>query len=360
MTELATLCEDFLTAIDLERNYSRHTLRCYRHNLNQFLNWLDDHGREGVLSALTSLTVREFLGYLRDRCGNDPRTINHKLGTLKSLLSHLRETLPLAQANALPKITWRYKFDKKLMKSFNQAQLNALLAAVRQRLVETASRLTTTKGKTRRLHKQIACCHRDLLMLVLMAGAGLRVGELCGLNLKDIDLTDRSIRVLGKGRKERVVYFDLPQLVEAMGQYLQQRSVLGNQSEALFLNARDGNRITTRAVELQLKEYLEAAGLDQEATPHSLRHTFASLSIERGANVKAVSQILGHSWVSTTLAMYTHLSDEHVRKVLRLFNPLNPERLSVQEVVASRRHALMFLGDRTNYHHRRAIRALGG
>ncbi|HYG56652.1 MAG TPA: site-specific integrase [Symbiobacteriaceae bacterium] len=69
MTELATLCEDFLTAIDLERNYSRHTLRSYRHNLTQFLNWLEDHGREGVLSDLTSLTVREFLGYLRDRCG---------------------------------------------------------------------------------------------------------------------------------------------------------------------------------------------------------------------------------------------------------------------------------------------------
>jgi|GEM_PF-1662340 len=360
MTELAPLCEDFLAAIDLERNYSRHTLRCYRHNLTQFLNWLDDQGREGVLSDLTSLTVREFLGYLRDRCGNDPRTIAHKLGTLKSLLSHLRETLPLPQATALPKITWRYKYDKKLQKSLNQPQLHALLAAVRQRVAEVTSKLESTTGKTRRLHKQIACCHRDLLMLVLMAGVGLRVGELCGLNLKDIDLTDRSIRVLGKGRKERIVYFDLPQLVEAMGQYLQHRSLLGGQTEAVFLNARDGSRLTTRAVELLLKDYLQAAGLDQEATPHSLRHTFASLSIERGANVKAVSQILGHAWVSTTLAMYTHLSNEHVRKVLRLFNPLNPQRLSVEEVVASRRHALMFIGDRTNYHHRRAVRALGG
>ncbi|HYG56651.1 MAG TPA: tyrosine-type recombinase/integrase, partial [Symbiobacteriaceae bacterium] len=189
----------------------------------------------------------------------DPRTINHKLGTLKSFLSHLRETLPLPQVSALPKITWRYKFDKKLMRSFNQAQLNALLAAVRQRLAETASRLATTKGKTRRLHKQIACCHRDLLMLVLMAGVGLRVGELCGLNLKDIDLADRSIRVLGKGRRERVVYFDLPQLVEAMGQYLQHRSQFGGETEAVFLNARDGSRLTTRAVELLLKDYLHAA-----------------------------------------------------------------------------------------------------
>lgn len=360
MTELATLCADFLAAIDLERNYSRHTLRCYRHNLGQFLNWLDDQGREGMLTDLTSLAVREFLGYLRNRCGNDPRTINHKLGTLKSFLSHLQETLPLPQATALPKITWRYKYDKKLQKSLDQPQLHALLAAVRQRLAEATSRLQTTKGKTRRLRKQIACCHRDLLILLLMAGVGLRVGELCGLSLKDVDLTDRSIRVLGKGRKERVVYFDLPQLVQAMEQYLQHRSLLGDQDDALFLNARDSSRLTTRAVELLLKDYLQAAGLDQGATPHSLRHTFASLSIERGANVKAVSQILGHAWVSTTLAMYTHLSNEHVRKVLRLFNPLNPERLSVEEVVASRRHALMFIKDRTNYHHRRAIRSLGG
>lgn len=360
MPELATLCADFLSALDLERNYSPYTLRSYRHNLEQFRSWLIEQGRTGTPSDLAGLAIRDFLGYLRDHCHNDARTVAHKLATLKSFLGYLRETLPPAQASALPKVTWHYKYDKKVQQSLRDEDLNALLDAVHERIASTEADLQIARGRTRRLRKQLAACRRDLLLLLLMAGAGLRVGEVCGLNLDDVDLADHSIRVRGKGRKIRVVYFDIPEMVEAMAQYLRERCVLGSDPTALFLNGRDGGRISSRAIQLLLKSYLRDAGLDSKTSPHTLRHTFSTLSIERGANVKAVSQILGHAHVSTTLALYTHLSTEHVRQVFRLFHPRNPERLPLEEVVAHRRHALMFVKDQTNQSYRAGLAAAGG
>jgi len=359
MSDLASLCDDFLVGLDLERNYSRHTVRSYRQNLQQFRTWLASEGREGCVAHLTGLTIRQFLGHLRDGCQNDPRTVAQKLATLKSFLAYLRERLPPAQAAALPKVTWHYKYDKKAPATLSDDALDALLATVRRRLADTEARLSTARRRTR-LHKCVACCRRDLVMVLLMAGAGLRVGELCALNLDDLDRADRSIRVRGKGYRPRIVYFDIPEMVEAMDGYLVVRCQLGSETGALFLNGREGGRITSRAVELLLKRYLQEAGLNTQITPHALRHTFATLAIERGANIKAVSQILGHAHVATTLDLYTHLSPEHVRKVFRLFHPRNPEHLPAEEAVAQRRHALLFLRDRTNQAHRRAISAAGG
>lgn len=360
MSELASLCEDFLSALDLERNYSPYTVRAYRCNLGQFLAWLAAQGMPGSLSDLTGLRIRDFLGYLRDTCHNDARTVAHKLATLKSFLGYLREILPPATARTLPTITWHYRYDKKVQHALCDEDLNALLDAVQRRVAGAQTHLQATKRKTRRLRKQLAACRRDLLMLLLMAGAGLRVGEVCALNLEDIDRTDRSIRVRGKGRKTRIVYFDIPEMVEAMELYLRDRTVLGSEATALFLNSRDGDRITPRAVQLLLKNYVQDAGVDRTTSPHTLRHSFATLSIERGANVKAVSQLLGHAHVSTTLALYTHLSASHVRQVFRLFHPRNPDRLPLEEVVALRRHALLFVKGCTNQGYRSALAVASG
>ena len=117
------------------------------------------------------------------------------------------------------------------------------------------------------------------------------------------------IRVLGKGSREREVYYDIPRMTAAMDDYLAIRDAFSPKSDAVFVNSRDGGRLTVRSVELMLKDYLGRADLSRSYTPHSLRHTYASLSIEQGANIKVVSQILGHSNIRTTLSLYTHLSE---------------------------------------------------
>jgi site-specific recombinase XerD len=360
MPNLSELVADFLVALDLERNYSPHTLASYRRNLRQFLTWMEDQERGTQLTDVTALTIRDFLGHLRDSCRNDGATVAQKLATLKSLLAYLRDSLPTPHAKGLPKVTWNYKHDKKLQRALSDTQLDQLVVAARVRVTDTEQQLQLSGRSTKRLEKQRIAAKRDLLILLLMAGTGLRVGELCAISLEDLNLEDRSIRLRGKGGKYRVVYFDIPEMVLAMQEYLQVRAEMGGDSSALLLNVRDGGRLTPRAVQLLLKGYLKDAGLDPEVTPHTLRHSFATLSIERGANVKAVSQLLGHAQVTTTLGMYTHLSEAHVRKVFQLFHPRNLDRPLLEEVVANRQRSLMYLKDATNQGQRRAIAAAVG
>lgn len=351
------LTQDFLEVLDLERNYSPYTIKSYRVNLNQFVRWSSEFGVDDSF-LLTSPLVREFIQYLREELGLCDRSIEQKLATLKSFVGYLRATLPKQQTQQLAVLSWRYKTTKKLQQSLSQDELSALLSAVSEHLSELQTRLENSKGKTTRLQKQIRNAYRDRLILLLMVGSGLRVGEVVRLNVGDISKEDGAIRVLGKGSREREVYYDIPEMVEAMDAYLRVReaySPTSTTSNALFVNSRDGGRLTVRSIEMMLKEYLSRAGLSDNFTPHTLRHTFASLSIERGANIKAVSQMLGHAQVGTTLNLYTHLSEGHIRKVFRMCHPMTVNPLSDKEILENRRNSLTYLNDQTNQRHREAI-----
>ena len=348
------LIREFLEVIDLERNYSPYTVKSYKVNLNQFQQWYIDYGVDSRF-ALTSPVIRDFVHFLRDEREVCDRSIQQKIATLKSFTGFIRTVLPKNQTQSIAVISWSYKTTKKLKQSLPEDELTSLLLAMENHRAELQTQLEETTGKTKKLKKQINNCYRNRIILLLMVGAGMRVGEVCKLNLKDINMADRSIRVVGKGAKEREVYFDIPEMIKGMDAYLTVREALSPQSDALFINSRDGGRLTVRSVELMFKKYLSRAGIDDKHTPHSLRHTFATLSIERGANIKAVSQILGHSQVRTTLSLYTHLSEGHVRKVFRMCHPLSSEKLSDREIVDNRRNSLIYINDETNHWQRKAI-----
>lgn len=348
------LAQDFLEVLDLERNYSPYTVKSYRVNLNQFLHWSSEYAVEDPF-LLTSPLVREFIQYLREERGLCDRSIEQKLATLKSFVGYLRTTLPRQQTQQLAVLSWRYKTTKKLKKSLTQDELGSLLRAVSEHLSELQTRLENSKGKTARLQKQIRNAYRDRLILLLMVGSGMRVGEVVRLNVDDIFKDDGAIRVLGKGSREREVYYGIPEMVEAMDAYLGVRELYSPMSNALFVNSRDGGRLTVRRIEMMLKTYLSRAGLSGNFTPHTLRHTFASLSIERGANIKAVSQMLGHAQIGTTLNLYTHLSEGHIRKVFRMCHPMTANSLSDAEILENRKNSLMYLNDQTNQRQREAI-----
>ena len=349
-----TAAQDFLEVLDLERNYSPYTVKSYKVNLKQFLRWSSEYGVDEPF-RLTSPLIREFIHYLREELGLCDRSIEQKLATLKSFIGYLRATLPKQQIQQLAVLSWRYKTTKKLKQSLAEDELMALLGTVSEHLSELQTRLASTKGKTARLQKQIRNAYRDRLILLLMVGSGMRVGEVARLNVDDIFKEEGAIRVLGKGSRERQVYYDIPEMMEAMDAYLRVRDAYSPTSEALFVNSRDGGRLTVRRMEMMLKGYLSRAGLRDNVTPHTLRHTFASLSIEHGANIKAVSQMLGHAQVGTTLNMYTHLSEGHVRKVFKMCHPMAPNIMSTAEILENRRNSLMYLNDKTNQRQRDAI-----
>lgn len=222
---MKTLAHDFLEVLDVERNYSPYTIKAYGVNLKQFLQWSSDFGVDDPFRLTTPL-VREFIQYLRDERGVCDRSIEQKLATMKSFIGYLRLVLPKTQTLPLATLSWRYKTTKKLKQSLADDELQSLLQAVSTRLVELQVQLETTRGKTTRLQKQIRNVHRDRLILLLMVGSGMRVGEVVRLSKGDIHKEDRSIRVVGKGSRERHVYFDIPEMVEALDSYLEVRELI--------------------------------------------------------------------------------------------------------------------------------------
>jgi len=156
---------------------------------------------------------------------------------------------------------------------------------------------------------------RDGAVLELLYATGLRVAECCGLDRDDVDERQGTVRVMGKGGKERVVPVG-DEALHAVGSWL---AVRGKERGALFTNAR-GGRLTTRSVQRIVKQRARAAGIDRRVTPHTLRHSFATHMLGEGADLRLIQELLGHSRLSTT-QRYTHVSPEHLMKVYDSTHP---------------------------------------
>jgi integrase/recombinase XerD len=167
---------------------------------------------------------------------------------------------------------------------------------------------------------------RDRALLEVIYGAGLRISELVGLNVDDVDLDEKSIRVLGKGSKERLVPMG-KLAVRALAAYVTRgRPALASNATrgALFLNAR-GGRLTRQGCTKILKRYVARAGIDKRVSPHTFRHSFATHLLEGGADVRVVQELLGHSSVATT-QIYTLVTKQHLREVYRSAHPRARDR----------------------------------
>ena len=321
------------------------------------MGWLRTEGRSLQIEALRTEHIRDFLGYLRDGRGNDGRSIALKLAATKSWLAYLRESLPPEAASRLPVVDWTYRAPQRMAEALEREQLDLLLAAARRRYLEARGALEATSPPSPQMRRHADAAYRDYVMVLLLAGTGLRVGELVGLNLEDVDLPDRSFRVRGKGARYRRVWWSVPPLQEEFIAYLGHLPAGAPDQRAegvpLFRNERGGGRLTTRSVQRLLKNLAEKTGLT--ATPHTLRHTFATLTIESGANIKAVSQMLGHRHIATTLQLYTHLSAHYVREVFAACHPFAANRPSPDQAIAWRRRSLSALGDQTGWRQQGAI-----
>ena len=153
----------------------------------------------------------------------------------------------------------------------------------------------------------------------LLFASGIRVQELCNIKLKDIDFVNFFVRILGKGDKERKVYFGNPAVIAAFSAYTQYKEYAGFKSEYLFLN-KFGQKLSTQAVRNLISKYTRLAGIEKNVTPHVFRHTFATLLLEEGVDVKFIQEFLGHSSISTT-QIYIHVSDQKGREILKNKHP---------------------------------------
>jgi integrase/recombinase XerC len=276
----------------IERDVSPHTLQAYRRDIDGFRNFLSESFavQEPSLEHLRKVDapiLRAFLARLGKSCRRS--TVGRKLAALRTFFRFLvREGL--VEGNAAETLASPRR-DKHLPRTLS--------------VDEACTLMERTGGED-------VLALRDRAILETLYSCGLRVSEAAGLNIGSVDLAERLVRVLGKGRKQRVVPIGR-KACEALERYLAQRGD-PQPSDPLFLNHR-GGRLTPRSIERNLKKYLLRAGILTDATPHSLRHSFAThLLVEGGADLRAIQELLGHASLSTT-QKYTQVSIDHLLSV---------------------------------------------
>jgi site-specific recombinase XerD len=292
--------ESYLSYLRAVRHLSANTVLAYERDLRRFLDFLRERGigegevDEAVASAFVGEAVR---GSLR------PRSVNRLLSTLRGYYRFLLKFGGSAGANPFRGIR-SLKTPTALPSFLFEAEVDQLLRVEGE----------PAPGDLFRL--------RDLLIPELLYATGARVAELTAMSLTDLDMRERSIRVTGKGAKERIVFFG-SSAAALLGAYLlarrQHRFPRQAAGQALLLNRR-GGRLTVRGVQQILERRLREAGVAKPASPHTLRHSFATHILNRGADIRIVQELLGHASLSTT-QVYTHLDIERLKKVYERAHP---------------------------------------
>jgi integrase/recombinase XerC len=283
----------------VERNVSAHTCAAYLRDLAEFREFLAGHGGAdaALLPRIDHLLLRRYLAELHQR--NQRTSIARKLSALRTFFRYLvREgvlTVNPAEGVATP------KRNRYLPKTLSVDEAAALME---------------------RGHGANVLALRDRAILELLYSSGLRVSELTGLNLGGLDLRENLVRVLGKGRKERIVPVGR-KAHEALAAYLEARGTGGDEAP-LFVNHR-GGRLTPRSVQRHLKTRLLKAGVLKDISPHALRHSFATHLLDGGADLRAIQELLGHASLSTT-QRYTQVSVDQLMAVYDKAHPRSRKR----------------------------------
>ncbi len=304
----------YLHHLRYERNASAHTLRNYESDLGQFLAYLEPPGGAAPpLAEIDHLLIREYLGHLHDQ-KLARSSIARKLAALRSLFRYaVREGMVgenPARLVSTPSVPRRLP--------------NVLTAEEINRFLDWMGSLAPKTGRRALAEKSRWLLDRDRAIFEFLYGAGLRVSELTGLRFDDIDRSDQSIRVHGKGRKERLVPYG-SKARQALEAYEPAREALFRASGArndpgtVFLNGQ-GGPLTPRSVGRVVKRYARMAEISWNLHPHSLRHAFATHLLADGADLRAIQELLGHKSLSTT-QRYTHVS---IRQLMEVYDKAHP------------------------------------
>lgn len=278
---------NFLKYLKIEKNYSNFTIINYGKDLKIFLQFLKENNIENY-DKIEYQTIRKFLEYLYEK-KYEKKTIARHISSLRSLFKYLLKENKIKN-NPMILIS-NPKLDKKLPKYLYYEQMEQILSIPDR---------NTPLGM------------RDLTILELLYSTGVRVSELVNIKIEDISFDDKTIRILGKGNKERIVLYGKV-LNNYLNDYLKMRSTFNPNHTYLFIN-KYGNQLTDRGVRVIIDNILKKGMIDFHISPHMIRHTFATHLLDNGADLKCVQELLGHKNLSST-QVYTHISDEHLRKV---------------------------------------------
>ena len=296
-TELFNYLDRFVTYLVAERDASPYTVKNYSHEIGEFIAFAREQGVT-QLEQIDRNLLRLYLTWLAAE-KKARGSIARRLSELRSFGKFLVRQGVL-KANVFDSVSAPSQ-GKRLPEYLEHDQATALV---------TAPDTSTPAGL------------RDRAILEVMYAAGLRVSELVGLNVDNLDLARGQARVWGKGGKERVALFGQP-AARALKTYLRDgrpQLLTGKSSQALFVNQRGGGRLTTRAIGMILEKYAKRADVPGRVHPHLLRHTFATHLLDGGADLRVVQELLGHADLATT-QIYTHVTQARARDVYRKAHP---------------------------------------
>ena len=289
----------FLEYLEKERIYSRHTIKAYETDLIQFSRFVKEYDGTGSfdVSSVDKKTVQHFVGSLTEK-GLSPKSTGRKLASIKSFFRYL---LKHAHVESNPASTVKVPKQHATLPKFLQKEV----------LEQVLSHPDKDDWQLK----------RDKTILELLYSTGIRLSELVAIDLGDVLIDQKTVKVFGKGGKERIVPFG-GKAAEALGYYLKERNIhlqkdLDN--NPLFISKK-GLRISPRTVQSRLKKLFDSVAAGSGFTPHLMRHTFATHLLDHGADIRAVKELLGHASLSST-QIYTHLETKKMKKIFEQAHP---------------------------------------
>ncbi len=281
--------------LNIERNYSEKTIISYERDLWEFFDYCKKEQINFIKPTYDD--ARFYIMYLKDKRNNSSSSISRKISSLRGFYRYLIEQ-EIIESDVFYLLTLPKK-EKKLPKFFSYNELEQLFVV---------PDLNTPLGQ------------RDSLILEMLYATGVRVSELVNIKVSDITISDNSIKVLGKGNKERIVYFKNV-CKKRLELYLNDgyNKLNKSASKYLFLN-KDGRKITTRGIEYILDKIIKETSIKKNISPHMLRHSFATHLLNEGCNLTSVQELLGHESLTAT-SIYTHVTNDRLKEVYYSTHP---------------------------------------
>ncbi len=301
MQNLQQLITQYLDFCKYQKALNEKSIKAYRIDLTQYADYMSETSMQLNRKTLT-VYITNLHQYYK------PKSAKRKIASLKAFFSYL-EYEELLLENPFSKINVKFREPILLPRTIPTQNIQKLFETVYHLLTEAP-----TDYQKRTLT-------RDIAVLELLFSTGLRVSELCSLNCNDIDLEQGSVRIYGKGSKERIIQITNPDVINSLITY---RNLFIEQLEhrEFFFCNRLGHRLSEQSVRFMIKHYAEFANLSEHITPHMFRHTFATLLLEEDVDIRYIQHILGHSSIVTT-QIYTHVTSSKQRDILTVKNPRN-------------------------------------
>lgn len=291
----------FLDYCKTHRRLSSHTIRAYKNDLLQFYN-SNYSSVETYVEHLTKSNIKS-------------NTLRRKIASLKVFYSYLKYH-NLVDENPFNQLRYQFRTEKILPKTIPYDILKSIFLHLEQKITYSKTKYQKQKAE------------RNLLIISLLLSTGIRISELCHIHLKDINFSNRTLHIIGKGKKERILFLGDQTTFSLLKTYINKYCVRPN--DYLFTGQNPLKALSEQSVRLILKKLVKKNNLSITITPHMFRHSFATMLLDKDVDIRYIQQILGHSSISVT-QIYTHVSQSKQKEILTLCNPISSIRSRPQK-----------------------------